>query len=105
VLGVRLRRPWALRLVYTALVASSILYAGAGDFRASLLTLTTALAIASMFELVLNAYEALSLLLLLGASAAGAVAFYLYQDIHSRLHVALCIALPLIVYTMLREEV
>jgi uncharacterized membrane protein len=102
---VRLKRPWALRLVYTALVASSIIFAGAGDFRASLLILTTALAIASMFELVLHAYEALSALLLLGATAVGAVTFYLYQDIHARLHVALCVVLALVTYILLREEV
>jgi uncharacterized membrane protein len=105
VIHVRLKRPWALRLVYTALVASSIIFAGAGDFRASLLILTTVLAIASMFELVLHAYEALSALLLLGATAVGAITFYLYQDIHARLHVALCVVLALVTYILLREEV
>jgi membrane protein implicated in regulation of membrane protease activity len=96
-------RAWSLRLIYIALLASSILYAGAGDVRAMLLTLATSLAFASMVELYLHVYEVLFSLLLLGATAVGAIAFYTYPDFNTRLYVVLCIAMPLIVYVAHRE--
>jgi hypothetical protein len=98
-------RAWSLRLVYIALLASSALYAGAGDARAALLTLTTSLSLASMVELCLNAYEAVFSLLLLGAAVAGAVAFYAYPDFNARLYVVLCVLAPLVVYTIYRGSI
>jgi hypothetical protein len=97
-------RAWSLRLIYITLLASSVLYAGAGDVRAMLLTLATSLAFASMVELYLHVYEVLFSLLLLGATAVGAIAFYTYPDFNTRLYVVLCIAMPLIVYVAHRES-
>jgi hypothetical protein len=97
-------RAWSLRLIYIALLASSILYAGAGDVRAMLLTLATSLAFASMVELYLHVYEVLFSLLLLGATAVGAIAFYTYPDFNTRFYVVLCIAMPLIVYIAHRKS-
>jgi hypothetical protein len=96
-------RIWSLRLVYIALLASSVLYAGAGDARAALLTLTASLSLASMVELYLNAYEALFSLLLLGAAVVGAVTFYAYPDFNARSYVVLCVLAPLVVYAIYRK--
>jgi hypothetical protein len=98
-------RIWSLRLVYVALLASSVLYAGAGDARAALLTLATSLSLASMVELYLNAYEAVFSLLLLGAALVGAVAFYAYPDFNARFYVVLCVLAPLVVYAIYRKSI
>jgi len=97
-------RAWSLRLIYITLLASSMLYAGAYNMRGMLLTLTTSLAFASMVELYLHVYEVLFSLLLLGATAVGAIAFYTYPDFNTRFYVVLCIVIPLIVYVAHRES-
>lgn len=98
-------RARSLRLVYTALLASSVLYAGAGDTRAALLVLATSLSLASMVELCLNGYEVVFSLLLLGATIVGAVAFYAYPDFNARLYVVLCVIAPLVVYAIYRGSI
>jgi len=97
-------RALSLRLIYTTLICASLLYMGAGDARAFLLTLTAALAFASMIERYLHVYEALSGVLHFVVTAVGAIAFYIYPDINTRTYIVLCVLAPLIVYLASKYE-
>lgn len=98
-------RVFALRAIYTAVFASSLVYLGAGDVRASLLALLSALSIASMFERVLCVVEAVSTLIHLLCAFVGGVVFALYGDLNTRGFAVLCIVLPLLAYAVHAHEI
>ena len=98
-------RVFTLRAVYTAVFASSLVYLGAGDVRASLLALLSALSVASMFERVLCVVEAVPTLIHLLCAFVGGVVFALYGDLNTRGFVALCVILPLVAYAVHAHEI
>jgi hypothetical protein len=98
-------RVFALRAVYTAVFASSLVYLGAGDVRAFLLALMSALSVASMFERVLCVVEVVPTLIHLLCTFVGGVVFTLYGDLNTRGFAMLCVLLPLLVYAVHAYEI
>jgi hypothetical protein len=93
-------RVFALRAIYMTVFASSLVYLGAGDVRAFLLALVSALSIASMIERVLCVVEVVPTLIHLLCTFVGGAVFALYGDLSTRGFTALCVLLPLIVYAI-----
>jgi len=97
-------KPLSLRFTYILVFAASIIYAGAGNYPASLLSLATALAVASIVERFLHVVEAVSVLLHLACVAASAAASYLYSDAWIRAYAVICAVAPLATYVAFRHE-
>jgi len=97
-------KPLSLRFIYILIFAASIIYAGAGNYPASLLSLVAALAIASIVERFLHVVEAVSVLLHLACVTASAVTFYLYSDVWIRAYVVIFAVAPLATYVAFKEE-
>jgi hypothetical protein len=93
------------RLLYYIMIVLSFLFLGAGDLRAFLLTLTLTLVYAGLVEHVMMVSEALGTLLLASGLVVAFASFYLLEDLPSRLYIALCVLIGLVVLAIIKYEI
>jgi len=92
------------RMLYYVMLVLSLLFLGAGDLRAFLLSLMLTLIYAGLVEYIMMVSEALSTLLFASGTAVAVVAFYLFNDLLSRLYVALCVFIGLATIAIIKHE-
>ena len=92
------------RMLYYVMLVLSLLFLGAGDLRAFLLTLMLTLIYAGLVEYIMMVSEALGTLLFASGTAVAVVAFYLFNDLLSRLYVALCVFIGLATIAIIKHE-
>jgi uncharacterized membrane protein len=83
------------RMLYYIMLVLSLLFLGAGNLRAFLLSLTLTLIYAGLVEYVMTVSEAPGALLFASGIAVATVAFYLFDDLSSRFFIALCVFIGL----------
>jgi hypothetical protein len=91
-------------MLYYVMLVLSLLFLGAGNLRAFLLSLTLTLIYAGLVEHVMMVSEALGTLLFASGTAVAAVAFYLFNDLASRLYIALCVFIGLATLAVIKYE-
>jgi hypothetical protein len=91
-------------MLYYVMLVLSLLFLGAGDLRAFLLSLMLTLIYAGLVEYIMMVSEALSTLLFASGTAVAVVAFYLFNDLLSRLYVALCVFIGLATIAIIKHE-
>lgn len=92
------------RMLYYVMLVLSLLFLGAGDLRAFLLSLTLTLIYAGLVEHVMMVSEALGTLLFASGVAVATVAFYLFDDLPSRLYTVLCVFIGLAALALIKYE-
>jgi hypothetical protein len=92
------------RMLYYVMLVLSLLFLGAGDLRAFLLSLMLTLIYAGLVEYIMMVSEALGTLLFASGIAVAVVAFYLFNDLYSRLYVALCVFIGLATIAIIKHE-
>jgi hypothetical protein len=92
------------RMLYYVMLVLSLLFLGAGDLRAFLLSLMLTLIYAGLVEYVMMVSEALGILLFASGTAVAVVAFYLFNDLFSRLYVVLCVFIGLATLAIIKYE-
>lgn len=99
---VKAMRVLGLRYAYVALLASALLFLGAGSVREGLLTLVVLLAYAAMVESLLHVFDVVPALLLLALVALAFLVSWAYPDLLARAFAAVCVLVSLAVYSLAR---
>jgi len=92
------------RMLYYVMLVLSLLFLGAGDLRAFLLSLMLTLIYAGLVEHIMMVSEALGTLLFASGTAVAVIAFYLFNDMLSRLYIALCVFIGLATLAVIKRE-